>query len=171
VKVIFRNAGLIYWMIKRLEEKYPDKQVGKTKIQKLMYLLGEKLNEDLGYSIYHYGPYSSEIAESLGMANMMGWLDMVWHVDKGYFISTKDIPSSPQIQDEKKEAIKEVVDKYGKFNAVELSIIATADYVKKNFGIEDPNEIIDVVLALKPNNKKEWVKDILEGAGVINEPD
>ena len=169
MKRIVRNARLIYWLIKKLEEKYPANQIGKTKIQKLMYLLENKLNEDFGYTMYHYGPYSSEVAETLNTANILGWLDIKWKIDKGYFISTKKV-SLPELQDKESKVIENLVDKYGDFSAVELSIIATAVYVKNNFDIEDPDEIIDVVLSLKPNNKREWVKNILEKAGVINEP-
>ncbi len=50
---------------------------------------------------------------------------------------------------------------------MELSIIATAVYVRKNFGIEDPDEITDVILSLKPNNQREWIKNLLKRAGVI----
>ena len=167
MKKVLRNIKLIYWLIKKLEEKYPGQQIGKTKIQKLMYLLEDSLNEDFGYTMYHYGPYSNEIAESLNVANIIGWLDMEWHVGEGYYISLKNPSSISEIQPDEETKINEVVEKYGHFTALELSIITTAVYVKKNFDVNDPNEIIDIVLSLKPNNKKEWIKDILERAGVI----
>ena len=167
MKRILRNAELIYWLVKKLEEKYPNRQIGKTKIQKLMYLLEEELNEDFEYTMYHYGPYSSEIAESLSTANMAGWLDLKWHIDKGYFISAKDISLPFSIKDKEREIIEKIIDKYGDFSAVELSIIATAVYVRKNFEVGDSDEIIDIVLSLKPNNQRAWIKNLLKKAGVI----
>jgi len=167
MKRILKNAKLIYWITKKLEEKYPENQIGKTKIQKLMYLLEDKLNEDFGYTMYHYGPYSSEIAESMNIANANGWIDMEWHVDSGYSMHIKDISDPLEIQDKEERAIEKIVNKYGNFKALELSIIATALYVKKNFGVDNPNDIIDIVLDLKPKNNREWIENTLNKAGII----
>ncbi len=165
----FKNAALVGLLVKKLEEKCADKQIGKTKIQKLMYLLGEELKEDLGYAMYHYGPYSIEIDEGLTLANIIGWLNVKWDVDRGYFISTKNLPYRLQITDKEEKAIEYIVSKYGSFSALELSIIATAIYVRENFGVKNPDELIDIVLDLKPNNQRDWIKSILQKSGVINE--
>ncbi|RLG32446.1 hypothetical protein DRN98_05285, partial [Methanosarcinales archaeon] len=91
-----------------------------------------------------------------------------WKQEKGYFIEPNDPLNLPnEVTSSEKEMIDNLVNKYGDFSAIELSIIATAIYIKDNFGIGD-NEIIDTVLSLKPN-KREWVEGILKKAGFIDE--
>ncbi len=41
-----------------------------------------------------------------------------------------------------KQAIDRVIDKYGRFNAVEISIIATALFVEDNFEVSDNEELV-----------------------------
>jgi len=65
---MFKNSGLLGYLVKSLKQKYPDRQIGKTVIQKMMYLLSRNGIMDFEFSMYHYGPYSSEVAGELNFA-------------------------------------------------------------------------------------------------------
>jgi uncharacterized protein YwgA len=69
---IFRAAGLIGYLVKRLNEDNPDKQIGKTIVQKMMYLLSRKNIARFDFSMYHYGPYSSELSGEMSFAERNG---------------------------------------------------------------------------------------------------
>jgi len=173
MREIFRGPSLIFHLVKIAKEKYSNKQVGKTVIQKLMYLYAVRSLEDFDYTMHHYGPYSSKVGEYINMAEALELVEVKWIPEKGYFIepNKKGMDKLPvQIEEEKLRQLETVIDEFGGFTANELSIISTTIYVKNNFGISDPQKIIETVLSLKPNNQMEWIKQLLERAGIFNEP-
>ena len=173
MKEMLKGPSLVYYLVKKLKEKYPEKQVGKTIIQKLLFLVETKSNLDFDYTLYHYGPYSSQIGEYIDLAETLGFISVEWNPKKGYFVE----PSHPEgnlllnIESlhDLLNLLEEVIDNYGEFTANKLSIIATAIYIKNKFGIKSPGELVDAVLHIKPNNKRDWIKDVLTEGKVINE--
>ena len=93
---IFHNPTLISYVIKNIKETYPEKQISKTIIQKLFYLLSRKDVVDFNYSLYHYGPYSSEVSNELNFAEEIDFILIDWIPEKGYFISPGPMYSSKQ---------------------------------------------------------------------------
>ncbi len=170
MKELFVGPSIIYYLVSRLKEKYPHKQIGKTIIQKLMYLLEINTNEDYDYTMYHYGPYSSEVGEYINQGEILGMLNIDWIPNQGYFITPleKDnLEFYVEIDSDKKRKIDELVDKFGNYSANELSIIATALYVKNNFNVKNDEELVNAVLSVKPKYKKEWIRELLKKAEII----
>ena len=66
----------------------------------------------------------------------------------------------------KKQALDKLVDKYGHFNAIELSIITTAYFLRDNFGVPE-GKLAEVVHDVKPNHRLEVIQEKLRDAGVI----
>ncbi len=160
---IFKNPALIGYLVETMNEKDPGKQVGKTVIQKMMYFLTREGHTNFSYSMHHYGPYSSGISSELGTAAASGIVNETWHNNEGYYIKSghrKDDFVNLVSEDEK-QAINQIVKKFGKFNAVEMSIIATAFYIKENFDTQY-SEIAEVVHSLKKNFSISKIKNILE---------
>jgi len=164
MKKILEGAELIVYLIKKVKARYPEKQIGKTLVQKLMYLFEVKSKRDFDYTMYHYGPYSSKVENFLGIAKNLECIDISWHPGRGYFIEPKDDGrlNSLKISKEDKNVLDDIIEKYGAFSAKELSIIATAVYAKENFAITDSEKLVDAVLSLKPENKREWIQNLLK---------
>jgi len=164
---ILKGPAFIHFLVKKIRRKYPNSQIGKTVVQKLMYLIERELNLDFGYSMYHYGPFSNQVAEYLTLAKSIEAIDIEWEPDKGYFIEPrKNKFLENSLGSREKEVVKKIVDKYGSFSAIKLSIITTAIYVRDNFGV-DIDSLVDVVASLKPQHKREWIREVLEEAGII----
>ena len=170
MKEMLKGPSLVYHLVKRFKEKYPEKQIGKTIIQKLLFLMETASELDFGYTMYHYGPYSSQVGEYIGLAENLGFISVKWNSNKGYFIEPLQ-PDENLLLDigNLHDLLDEIVGNYGQFTANKLSIIATAAYIKNKFGIESLEELIDAVLRIKPNNSREWIKDVLLEGKVINE--
>jgi len=169
MKEMLQGPILVFHLVKVIKEKYPNKQVGKTVIQKLMYLFETRSHEDFDYTMYHYGPYSSKVGGYINKAEALGLIDVKWIPEKGYFIepNKKGMDKLPiQIEEEKLRQLKTVIDEFGEFNADELVMISTAVCLKNSFDMEDPQAIIETVLSLKPNKQLDWTKQLLEKAGV-----
>lgn len=170
MKEMLKGPSLMYYLVKKLKEKYPNKQIGKTIIQKLLFLLETRSDLDFDYTLYHHGPYSSQIGEYIDLAEALDFISIRWDSKKGYFIEPFK-PDENLLYDIKdlQNLIKEIVEDYGKFTANELSIIATAIYIKNKFNIKSSEELINTVWQAKPNNRKDWIEKILMEGKVINE--
>ncbi|MBC8468875.1 MAG: hypothetical protein H8D56_05335 [Planctomycetes bacterium] len=162
---IFHNPTLISYIVKSIKETYPEKQISKTFIQKLFYLLSRKDVVDFDYSLYHYGPYSSQVSSELNFAEEIDFIVIDWIPEKGYFISPGPMYSSKLLlqntEKTERDAINEVAQKYGAYNAIELSIITTALFLKENFGVNDKSNLVEVVSSLKPQYNKERISNLL----------
>lgn len=173
-EIIFKGPALVYYLVEEIKRQYPENQIGKTVVQKIMYFLERELRKfgyDFDYTMYHYGPYSDRVSEYLNIADAISVVDIKWVSEKGYFITPKkkgNLKLEELLTDEEKKFIEKIVSKYGRFNAIKLSIIATAMYAKEKFGIKDDDELMKVILSIKPHNKKKWIKEILMKTGVIN---
>jgi uncharacterized protein YwgA len=164
---IFKGPAFITHLVKTISEKYPDKQVGKTVIQKLLFLLTREGVVDFDYSMYHYGPYSAQAFIELNFAEDIGAVEVVWVQNRGYFIKPKDTSLERLLDEEEKAVINRIAEKYGTFNATELSIITTALFVRDYFGVVDDEEIVQVVASLKPQYRRDRIGDILKNCGVV----
>ena len=163
-----RGVAMVSHSVKKLSVRYPDSQIGKTIVQKTMYMLTREGVIDFNYSMYHYGPYSSQVSSEINFAENLGAVEMDWISDKGYFIKPKSDELEGVLSEDDKQAIDRVIDKYGRFNAIEISIIATALFVEDNFEVTDTEELVRVVTSLKPQYSNR-IKNILKEGGVISE--
>lgn len=150
-----------------MKEKYEGMQIGRTKIQKMMYLLGR---EDMleNYSMYHYGPYSNEVSGELSFAEISGIIESTWDTDSGYSIKpTPQLDKFESFLDEtERESIDVIVERYGKFMTKDLSIISTALYLRDNFNVP-AEDLIESVHELKRKQPISHIENVLKETGVI----
>jgi len=83
-------ATLVYTLIKELSEQYPDTQISKTVVQRMMYLIERELELDLGFSMYHYGPHSAQVSYCIDFIEDLGLIDVNWDIQKGCSIVVKE---------------------------------------------------------------------------------
>ncbi|NHV06549.1 MAG: SocA family protein [Thaumarchaeota archaeon] len=162
----FKRLAVLSFLVAKLREKYPSKQIGKTVVQKMMYLLTRENVVDYKYSMYHYGPYSSELSSDLNLCEELGILTIKWDNEKGFDITLNENQYENKLSSEDKRKIEEIVDKYGHFNAKELSIIATALFLKTE--CENNEDLIKVVASLKPDYDENTIRNILKKGSVIS---
>lgn len=167
---MFRNSGLIGYLVKRLNETYPGKQIGKTIIQKIMYLLSRSDVANFSFSMYHYGPYSSEVSGELNFAERNGIVDISWKDAEGYYINPTEKGQDFEhlLSDGEKRAVDDMVARFGKYKAIDLSLIATALYLKDNFDVEE-DRLVEAVHNAKKKFSPEYIRSILEGSGVLSD--
>jgi len=165
---IFKSSGMIGYLVKRLSEEYPGKQVGKTIIQKIMYLLTRNNIARFDFSMYHYGPYSSELSGELSFAEKNGIVKITWKDNEGYFIEpTTDADRFVALLDgDERQAVDEAVTQFGKFTAKDLSLIATALYLKDNFGVED-SKLAEAVHNAKKSYSPDYISKVLKAGKIL----
>jgi uncharacterized protein YwgA len=167
---IFKYPATIGYLVRRIRQKHSTRQVGKTIVQKMMYLFGLEQSVDLGYSMHHYGPYSARVAGDLDFAREADILTITWVDEQGNFIEEgSNFAEFEFFVDEKdKEVIDGLVDKYAHFSAIDLSIIATAFFLRDKFQTADEN-LATIVHKVKPSYELGSIERILKTARVIEE--
>lgn len=164
----FKTEAMITYLVENVQ-KYRG-QVGKTVVQKLMFLLGNALKKDFGFRFHYYGPYSSFIDGELDNASsILKSVNIRWVDNQGYFITTDEKSSAftEILSDDEKNEIKSVAEKYGKLSANDLSIITTAYYLIEVYDLSGA-KLVHEVGKLKPDDEKD-IQEFLEAYGVSDE--
>jgi uncharacterized protein YwgA len=155
---LFKYPAIIGCLVKELARKYPGEQIGKTKLQKLLYLLTDKQitkNEVVNfyYSLHYYGPYSSEASSELSFAESRKIVRSEWKDDKGFFFKPGDNEERVEkehLNNNEKLIIQKLVNRFGKFNARELTIITTYLFLSKEDEYSsEPDKIVEEVCKMK----------------------
>ena len=129
---IFKKPALIGYLVKALESERSEKQIGKTVVQKMVFLLMQRGVVDFAYSMYHYGPYSSGVSTELNFAENSDIVEIEWIENRGYFIKPGDALENfePLVTKAEKQEVDKIVKEFGGFTAEDLSLIATALYLR-----------------------------------------
>lgn len=160
---LFSRVALIYFVVSSILEYDIDKQIGKTFLQKIFYCLSRRKLSDFSYTLYHYGPYSTELSKELNFAENLDLLEIKWEDNKGYFI--KPNPKQKELEKilsaSEKKAIEKIIKRYIDFSAQELSILTTGYYMKDEYNIAD-NEMLETIHEIKPQYEIDYIESVLE---------
>lgn len=161
----WNDYGLVTHIAQRLGG---GQNLGKTKLQKLVYLLRELKGVQVGYAFrfYNYGPYSDGLSGDLGYLQSLGGVKVTYEP----FVNMYDIIAGDQagVLEEKaagflqehRAALDEVIDQFGRRQAKDLELISTIVFVAKS-GIRQENELITKVEELKPKFTKPEIRAAL----------
>lgn len=162
-----KTVAIITYLVENVQ--ISRERVGKTCIQKLMFLLERALKEDFDFRFHYYGPYSSSIDSELNYASFLKSVNIRWGDNFGYLITTGENASvfTEILSGEEKSEIESVAKKYGKLSAKDLSVIASAYYLMENSNISG-KELIHAVGKLKSYDEKR-IQELLDEYGVLDE--
>lgn len=112
--------------------------VGRTRLQKIAFLLElAGLGDGFRFEYKHYGPYSEELADAIGVASLFGLVRIddqpaSWG---GWYSTYEATPKAGDIASNQRTAFAREAAKIG---AVELELAATAAYLAAVEGYTDP---------------------------------
>ncbi len=140
--------------------------VGKTFLQKAIYILQEGLgvNLDYNYKLYFYGPYSQELTNDIEALNDMGLVDIKFDPEKyGYDISItqrgkkflKKLKEEYNIEPEENK-IEKVLSLIKGQNAKAMELLGTVLYFAKL--TDDERELKKLVNLVKPHFSDSEIK-------------
>lgn len=145
-----------YGIIAYISKNVPD--LGKTKLQKLIYLMKEVGKVPLVYSFrfYNYGPYSDKLAENLDYVNSLDGVKMsyepfynMYEIKPGES-ADKLIEKAMSSIEPSKPQIDFILNTYGIKTARDLELITTIIYVDKNNHQPDEKALAGMTHDLKP---------------------
>lgn len=164
--------------------KARERILGKTALQKFVYLLQELHGVPVGYdfTLYTYGPYSAQLMQELDVTAAMDGVDVSYDSNKNAY---SVLPGSryQQIRDradqfiaQATQALDAVMSDFGDYSARELELLATIVYVSRNGGPSAPGEsdaLVAAVRDLKPHFTSEEICNEIEtlrGKGYVHVP-
>ena len=141
---------------------------GKKAFQKIFYFLTEaQIPTGLNYTLYHYGPYSSELDYRTDQIQLAGAIEMV-PKGKGYEIrsgSKTSVLSKDSSLDENKQDIDKILSKLPLDNPMKLELYSTTHYAakvrKEIYDCINPEDIVEEVVRIK---KDKFSKDEIREA-------
>ncbi|MCL4552880.1 MAG: hypothetical protein M1305_04925 [Candidatus Marsarchaeota archaeon] len=154
-----------YALITELACRYHESnhQLGKTHLQKMVYLLQEIWNVDCGYSfeIYTYGPFDAQLLTDLDFCEAIGAVQIQFRRNP---YASYDITPGPEETATRRRgadflsvsgpALDGAIEDFGRLSAKELELRATIVFVDreaKSGGIANRrSELVDTVRRLKP---------------------
>lgn len=130
----WNNYGLLAYIVKRLGVY---ENLGKTKLQKLVFLMKELKNVPVQYRFhfYTYGPFSSDLAGDLSYLDYIGGVKIYGDsYQNGYEIRPGDsteylIQKADIFLKWNQPAIDDILNQFGSKQARDLELIATLVYV------------------------------------------
>jgi uncharacterized protein len=156
----YRYPAVLGYLVKKLGKK--GKQIGKTKIQKLVYLLTRENMVKFDYSMHYYGPYSSQVSDQLSLAESAGIIESRWREDKGFFlkVGSKEEPKYEHLLSEKDtREIDELVRRFGLFDTKELTIVTTYLFLRDS--PDGPqNDLVEEIHKIKNYPPSDIVKTL-----------
>jgi len=160
----WEKYALIVELADRL--KNTSSQFGKTALQKMIFLLQEVYNVDLGYKfdLYTYGPFTSELLQDLDLVESIGGVKVLPTAlgaggVKGYQIlpgergeAVKE--KAKEFLDKISDSLNNLINNFGHYSAKSLELRSTIVYVAKDMvrskGTVDQSELVRIVKEIKP---------------------
>lgn len=150
-----------YATIAYLSDRLQDRPTGfgKTALQKVGFLLQEVFKVPLGYrfTLYNYGPYSSQLTADLEFTRQLGGVRVDWVPDDpGAFQITPGERYQTVYEHgraaiaNRSKTIEEALNDFGQKPARELELITTAIYVNRDPGFRTEEALLHAISELKP---------------------
>ena len=137
-------------------------RLGKVQVQKLIYFAQQSgVPLEYKYEMYHYGPYSFELARQLDSLDSLGVLTVQSDPSGfGFDISAGKFADKFVLSPKFKKKITDIISQFGLSSPAQLEVKATVHFVHsvmKNKGTKA--DVINKVRALKPRFTDKFVKD------------
>ena len=161
-------------MVNELVSRQRD--LGKIKLQKLVYFLQEAFGLPLGcrFYLHHYGAYSDEVETAISNLKFMGYV-VVQPDPSGYGFHVTPAPASEgepgwsSVAESARESVDALLDRFGSMDTSQLELASTIHFVKRKFGLKK-SDVITSVRLRKPKFRKEAIAktyDDLASMGMI----
>ena len=144
--------------------------LGKTKVQKIVYFLQESVGVPLKYPfrMHYYGPYSDELDGNLSLTKSIGYIDIApdpngfgYHVTpvkerentswQGY-----DMSEDPEVR-ELSGVIDDAIDILGQLDTPQIELYATIHLISRLKGHSSKRKTLKTVKRLKPRFSVEHI--------------
>lgn len=139
------------------------KNVGKIRIQKLVYFLQWVFQVPLGYDykMHHYGPYSDELNDDLIVMQLNNQVE-VGADPSGYgyhiILGSEAVATMDEIIGKYSSQMDKCLGALREFEPSQLEVLSTLHFVKYIAGVSDESTVIEKTAMLKPVFSKQFIE-------------
>ena len=146
--------------------------IGKTKIQKIIYFLQNAFGVPLGYSfkMYYYGTYSEELDNELSDMHLQDYLRIEpdpagygYHIQPGE--DNMNIPED--MVEPQRSQIEKCLKVFGGYDAKELELYSALHFVNRILNNPKKGDVVDRVAVLKPKFDKGEIEKAYDELGEL----
>ena len=162
--ILARRVAVIRHIVSRSGD------LGKTKIQKIVYFLQESVGVPLKYPfrMHYYGPYSDELDGNLSLTESIGYIDINPDPNGfGYHVTPVeerenapwqdyDMSKDPEVR-ELAEVIDNAIDILGRLDTPQIELYATIHLINGLRGNSSKEKTVKTVNKLKPRFSTEHI--------------
>lgn len=167
-EVDLRNPAIIGYLVKKILEMYPAKQVDTTIVHKMIFLLVAKGVFRFYYSMSYSGPGSWEVGGELDYAKILDIVHITWEKNLGYFIypAKKNADFEYLLSGNEKKEIDQLVKNFGSLSALELSILASSIFIKTRFNTPE-EKLPEIIQSIKPRCSLPFIEKVIKKQSVL----
>ena len=160
----YNAEALATYIVRELERMFPSRPTGRSKLQKMFYLLSRKVHGNLRFDLFLNGPYSDQVEKALGQAVESGMLSAVKENGRSNISARGGITSKVPLDIQGKA--DQCILAYGFYGEEDLAILTTALFLE-DCDILLPDELIKAVLAVNPRFDLRRVCSLLDRSDVV----
>ena len=157
--VQLKRLAILYEVVEALGD------VGKTQLQKTLYLLQEAYGVPSRYAfrMHHYGPYSEDLDTDMTRLKMTGYLSIKSDVQGyGFHVEVSDKPEQnwSALVLPYRQQINAALELVRDRTPSQLELMATLHFVDRLLGNPDDRHLIETVHSLKPKFPPEYINSL-----------
>lgn len=152
-----QRFAVIRYLVDELED------VGKTKMQKIVYFLQNAFGVPLDYvfGMHYFGPYSEKLDDDLVDMKLRGYVDIEpdpggygYHIHAG----SEAVESMRNMTEEYLQQLSKTIDTFRSYSARDLELLGTLHFARQVAEQASTSDIIDKVARLKPRFEKSEIE-------------
>ena len=159
-----REAALASHIVREIERTFPDRQIGRSMLQKLFFILSREGHIDAQFQLFMNGPYSDQVENALCRAVESGMVTTVKQNGRSGISARGGM--SGEIPAELQERASMCVRAYGFSDDRDLAILTTAYYLEDRW-IMGPDDLVKAVLAVNHSFDARRVCSLLDRSDVV----
>lgn len=137
--------------------------IGKTKLQKIVYFLQNTFGVPLDYSfkIHYYGTYAEELDNDLTDMSLQGYITIRPDLQGyGYHLRSGDqeVENADELLSPFMEKMRRCLAAFGQFDATQLELFSALHFVRERLEEAEKAQTVDRVKVLKPKFSREDIE-------------
>jgi hypothetical protein len=158
------TAALATYIVGEAERMFPAQPMGRSRLQKLFYILSREGHVHCSFGLFMSGPYSDSVESTLNRAVALGMMTVVKENGRSSISARGGI--SYEVPFRLKQRADQCIHAFGFYDEEELAILTTALFLEGilTYG---PDELVKVMLEINPRFDVRRVCSLLDRSDIV----
>ncbi len=157
-------AALAAYIVRETELMFPSRPMGRSRLQKLFYVLSRMVYVGCSFDLFLNGPYSDSVENALGQAVGSGMMTVTKENGRSSISARGGI--SGAIPSDLKETAYQCIHAFGFYEDVDLAILTTALFLGDHHNLRS-DELVKAVMEVNPRFDPRRVCSLLDRSDIV----